>query len=161
MDLYISFDNELVGELQAKYLYERAPKGNYIIIGGSPVDFNSLELHAGQMKILQPGIDSGRIKIVADQYAMDWQPIEALKHTENALTKSNNDVVAVVASNDGTAGGVVQALEGQKLAGKVFVSGQDADLAACQRIVAGTQSMTVYKPIQPFGRGCCGSRLCC
>lgn len=159
LDLYISFDNELVGELQAKYLYDRVPQGNYILIGGSPVDFNSLELHNGQMKILQPGIDSGRIKIVADQYSMDWQPIEALKHTENALTMNNNNVVAVVASNDGTAGGVVQALEEQKLAGKVLVSGQDADLAACQRIVAGTQSMTVYKPIKPLAEAAAESAM--
>ena len=67
---------------------------------------------------------------------------------ENALTKNNNQVDAVVVSNDGTAGGAIQALAEQKLAGKVLVSGQDADMAACQRIVAGTQSMTVYKPIK-------------
>jgi D-xylose transport system substrate-binding protein len=87
---------------------------------------------------------------VADQWSKDWLPSEALSHTENALTQAQNKVVAVVASNDSTAGGVVQALEEQKLAGKVLVSGQDADLAACQRIVAGTQSMTVYKPITPL-----------
>jgi D-xylose transport system substrate-binding protein len=148
--LYISFDNEKVGELQAKYLTDHAPEGNYVLIGGSPVDFNALLFRKGQMNILQPFIDAGKIKIVADQWAADWAPIEALKHTENALIKNNDNVVAVVAPNDGTAGGVIQALLEQKLAGKVWVSGQDADLAACQRIVAGTQSMTVYKPIQPL-----------
>ena len=70
-----------------------------------------------------------------------------MKHTENALTQANNNVVAVVVSNDGTAGGAIQALQEQRLAGKVLVSGQDAELAGLQRIVAGTQSMTVYKPI--------------
>lgn len=145
--LYISFDNEKVGEMQAKYLLERAPKGNYILIGGAPTDNNAKMLRAGQMKVLQPAMDRGDIKIVADQWAKDWLAEEALKHTENALTQNRDDVVAVVASNDSTAGGVVQALSGKGLAGKVLVSGQDADLAALQRVVAGTQSMTVYKPV--------------
>lgn len=146
-DLYISFDNEKVGELQAKYLLDRAPKGNYILIGGAPTDNNAKMFRAGQMKVLQPAIDRGDIKVVADQWAKDWLAEEALKHTENALTQNKNDVVAVVASNDATAGGSVRALENQGLAGKVIVSGQDADLPALQRIVAGTQSMTVYKPV--------------
>ncbi len=146
-DLYVSFDNIKVGELQAEYLLARAPKGNYILIGGAPTDNNAKLFREGQMNILNPAIARGDIKIVADQWARDWQPNEALKHTENALTQANNDVKAVVASNDGTAGGAIQALQEQRLTGKVFVSGQDAELAALQRIVAGTQSMTVYKPI--------------
>lgn len=67
---------------------------------------------------------------------------------ENALTANNNKIDAVVASNDATAGGAIQALDAQGLAGKVVISGQDADLAACQRIAEGTQTMTVYKPIK-------------
>jgi D-xylose transport system substrate-binding protein len=147
VDLYLSFDNIKVGELQAKYLLDRAPKGNYILIGGAPTDNNAKMFREGQMNILQPAIDRGDIKIVADQWARDWQANEALKHTENALTQANNNVTAVVVSNDGTAGGAIQALQEQRLAGKVLVSGQDAELAGLQRIVAGTQSMTVYKPI--------------
>lgn len=146
-DLYISFDNEKVGEMQAKYLVEKAPKGNYFLIGGAQTDSNARMLREGQMKILQPFIDRGDVKIVADQWSRDWAADEALKHTEDALTINNNDVAAVVASNDGTAGGAIQALSTQKLGGKVLVSGQDADLAALQRIVAGTQTMTVYKPV--------------
>ncbi|CAN5409358.1 D-xylose ABC transporter substrate-binding protein [soil metagenome] len=146
-DLYISFDNERVGELQAKYLLDHAPNGNYILIGGAPTDNNSLLLRKGQMTVLQPAIDNRSIKVVADQWAKEWLADEALKHTENALTQNNNDVVAVVASNDGTAGGVIQALIAQKLGGKVLVSGQDAEIGALQRIVEGTQTMTVYKPI--------------
>ncbi len=147
VDLYISFDNERVGEMQAKYLVEKAPKGNYILIGGAQTDNNAQMFRRGQMRILQPLIDKGDIKIVTDQWARDWQAEEALKHTENSLTMNNNNVVAVVASNDGTAGGVVQALNTKQLSGKVFVSGQDADLAALQRIVEGSQTMTVYKPV--------------
>lgn len=150
VDLYVSFDNVKVGEMQARYLLERAPRGNYVLIGGSPTDNNAQLLREGQMKVLQPAITNGDVKVVSNQWAREWQANEALKHTENALTLSNNDIAAVVASNDGTAGGVVQALEEQKLAGKVLVSGQDADLAGVQRVVAGTQSMTVYKPIKPL-----------
>jgi D-xylose transport system substrate-binding protein len=152
LDFYISFDNVKVGELQAQYLLDHAPKGNYILIGGSPTDNNAQLLRQGQMKVLKPATDSGAVKIAADQWARDWLASEALRHTENALTQTKNNVAAVVASNDSTAGGVVQALEEQRLAGRVLVSGQDADLAACQRIVAGTQSMTVYKPIRPLAR---------
>lgn len=148
VDMYISFDNEEVGRMQARYLVEKAPKGNYLLIGGSPTDNNAKLLRDGQLQVLKPFVDSGAIKIVGDQWAKDWQSSEALKHTENALTKNDNKLVAVVASNDGTAAGAIAALSQQKLAGAVFVSGQDADLAGCQRIVEGTQSMTVYKPIK-------------
>ena len=150
LDYYISFDNVRVGELQSQYLVDRVPKGNYVLIGGAPTDYNAVLFRQGQMNILQPYLDRGDIKVVADQWAVDWQPINALKHTENALTINQNKIDAIVASNDGTAGGCIQALEEQKLAGKVIVSGQDAELAACQRILNGTQAMTVYKPIKPL-----------
>jgi D-xylose transport system substrate-binding protein len=148
VDLYVSFDNYEIGKMQASYLLQKAPKGNYIVIGGAPTDNNAHLYHDGQMEVLKPAVARGDIKIVADQWAKDWQPSEALKHTENALTRNKNDIVAIAAPNDGTAGGAISALKQQKLAGKVFVSGQDADLAACQRVVEGTQAMTVYKPIQ-------------
>lgn len=146
-DLYVSFDNERVGELQAQYLFDKQPTGNYILIGGAPTDNNATLLRKGQLKVLQSAMDSGVIKVVTDQWAKEWLAEEALKHTENALTQNNNNVVAVVVSNDGTAGGVIEALKSQGLAGKVLVSGQDAELGALQRIIAGTQTMTVYKPI--------------
>ena len=148
VDLYVSFDNLRVGEMQARYLLDRAPAGNYVLIEGAPTDNNAHLYHEGHMKVLGPAVKSGKVKIVLEQWAREWLPSEALKHTENALTQANNQVAAVVASNDGLAGGVVQALEEQGLAGKVLVSGQDADLAALQRIVEGKQTMTVYKPIK-------------
>ncbi|ABF39910.1 xylose-binding protein [Candidatus Koribacter versatilis Ellin345] len=150
VSLYVSFDNKLIGELQAKYLYARAPAGNYILIGGSPTDNNAHLIREGQMQVLSPAIKRGDIRIIADQWAKDWLPSEALRHTENALTQANNHVAAVVTSNDSTAGGAIQALGEQGLAGRVLVSGQDTDLAAAQRVVEGTQSMTVYKPIKPL-----------
>lgn len=148
LDMYVSFDAVRVGELQAADIVKRMPKGRYIWIGGAPTDNNAHLLRKGNFKILQPLIDKGDITLVAEQWAKDWQPMEALKITENALTRSGNKVDAVIAPNDGTAGGVIQALEEQKLAGKVLVSGQDGDLAGAQRVMAGTQTMTIYKPIR-------------
>ena len=106
----------------------------------------------GQMKVLQPAIDSKKIKIVGDQWAMGWSAEAALNIMENGLTANANKIDAVVASNDSTAGGAVQALAAQGLSGKVVISGQDADLAAVRRIVAGTQTMTVYKPISKLAK---------
>lgn len=147
IDFYISFDNEKVGELQAESLVKQVPKGNYFLMGGSPVDNNARLFRAGQMKVLKPYIDNGSIKVVGDQWVDAWLPENALKIMENALTANSNHIDAVVASNDATAGGAIQALSAQGLAGKVAISGQDADLAAIKRIMNGTQTMTVYKPI--------------
>jgi D-xylose transport system substrate-binding protein len=106
-------------------------------------------LRDGQMNVLKPAIDRGDIKVVSDQFAKEWKAEEALRITEDALTKTNNDIQAIVASNDGTAGGAISALPPQ-LVGKVLVTGQDAALDAVQRVVEGKQTMTIYKPIQPL-----------
>jgi D-xylose transport system substrate-binding protein len=148
IDAYVSFDNVRVGEMQAEYLVEQVPTGKYFLMGGSPTDNNAKMFREGQMNIIQPLVDSGDIEVAGDQWAKNWDANEALKIMENALTANKNDIDAVVASNDSTAGGAIQALDGQGLAGKVVISGQDADLAAVQRIAEGTQTMTVYKPIK-------------
>ncbi|WP_230198126.1 substrate-binding domain-containing protein, partial [Megasphaera massiliensis] len=123
-------------------------KGKYVYIGGSEADNNAHLFKKGAMNVLQKYIDSGDIQIVYDQWSKDWNPAAALSNMENALTANNNQIDAVVAANDGTAGGAIQALTAQGLAGKIPVSGQDAELAAAQRIIEGTQTMTVYKPIK-------------
>ncbi|WGE89226.1 D-xylose ABC transporter substrate-binding protein [Actinobacillus arthritidis] len=147
IDFYVSFDNEKVGELQAKSIIEKKPEGNYFLMGGSPVDNNAKLFRKGQMKVLQPHIDSGKIKVVGDQWVDSWLAEKALQIMENALTANKNNIDAVVASNDATAGGAIQALSAQGLAGKVAISGQDADIAGIKRIIDGSQTMTVYKPI--------------
>ena len=146
VDLYLSFDNEKVGEIQARAIAEKAPKGNYLVLKGDPADKNSDMIHAGHMKVLQPLIDKGDIKIVAVQSCDKWLRSEARRITADALQKYKVD--AIVASNDGTASGAISALEDKKLAGKVPVSGQDADLIACQYVWKGVQTVTVYKPIR-------------
>src|SRR5437870_11856870 len=149
VDLYVSHQVVKIGQVQAQYALDHAPKGNYVLIGGSPTDNNALLLRDGQMNVLKPAIASGDIKIISDQFAKEWKAEEALRITEDALTKTNNDIQAIVASNDGTAGGAISALPPQ-LVGKVLVTGQDAALDAVQRVVDGKQTMTIYKPIQPL-----------
>jgi D-xylose transport system substrate-binding protein len=147
VSFFIGVDASAVGDLQAISLSQLAPKGNYVLIGGSPSDINAKILHDAQMSILKPLVDRGDIKIVSDTWTKDWDPSEAYAHMSAAIESTKGDIAAVVASNDGTAGGAIQALEDHKLAGKVLVSGQDADLAAIIRILDGTQTMTVYKPL--------------
>src|SRR5213082_1754946 len=149
VDLYVSHQVVKIGQMQAQYALDHAPKGNYVLIGGSPTDNNALLLMEGQMNMLQPAVDKGQIKIVAKQFAREWLASEALRIMEDALTKNNNDIQAVIASNDGTAGGAISALP-PPLVGKVLVTGQDASLDAVQRVVEGKQTMTIYKPIQPL-----------
>ena len=148
LDAYISFDNKAVGEMQAAGVVKVRPKGNYYLLGGAPTDNNAKMLREGQMAVLQPLVDKGDIKIVGKQWVKDWSPSEALSIVENALTANNNKIDGIVASNDATAGGAIQALASQKLDGKVPVSGQDSDIAAVRRVIAGSQAMTVYKPLK-------------
>jgi D-xylose transport system substrate-binding protein len=150
IDLFVSHLHSTAGQMQAEYALKSAPKGNYIMIYGASTDNNAQIIQKSQMEVLKPAIDSGAIKIVAEQNAREWSPEEALKIAENALTQNQNNIVAIVASNDGTAGGASQALKSRGLTGKVVLTGMDAQIDALQRIAEGEQSMTVYKPIQPL-----------
>ncbi len=156
LDLYITFDNVKVGELQAQFLADRLPpsgKMRLVRIYGSKTDNNAKLFKEGQDNVLQPLIDAGRVEVVFENWADDWKPENAKKIANAAITKNGRGFDAILASNDGTAGGAIQALTEEGLAGKILVTGQDADLAACQRIVQGTQTMTVYKPIRLLAEG--------
>ena len=148
---YLTFDNVKVGEAQASYAVARLPKdraARIVRIYGAPTDNNAKLFKAGQDNILAPLIKAGKITVVHEDWALDWKPENAKKIMNAAVTKAGRNVDAVIVSNDGTAGGAIQALQEDGLAGKVLVTGQDADLAACQRILRGTQAMTVYKPLK-------------
>ncbi len=149
---YLSFDNVKVGELQGDYITKKVPKGTYIVLAGSPTDNNAKLFREGAMKSIQPLATKGDIKIAMDQFVKDWQPSEAQKLCEQALTANQNKVDAVLAPNDGTAGGCIQALAGQGLAGKVPITGQDAELSGAIRIVQGTQSMTIFKDTRALAK---------
>jgi len=148
---YITFDNVEVGRMEAREVFKVKPKGNYVIIKGSPSDPNADFLRAGQQEVLDAAVKKGDIKIVGDEYTEGWKPEVAQKNMEQILTKVGNKVDAVVAANDGTAGGAVAALTAKGLRG-VPVSGQDADFAALNRIALGTQTATVFKDSRELGR---------
>lgn len=150
VDLYLSFDNIRVGELQAKYLLEHLPggKGKIVRIYGAPTDNNAKMFKQGQDNILKPAIDRGDVQVIHEDWAEDWKPENAKKIVNAAITRNGHDFAAVLASNDGTASGAIQSLKEDGVAGKVLVTGQDADVASCQSIAAGLQTMTVYKPLK-------------
>jgi len=150
LDMYISFDNVKVGELQGKWLTEQVPSGKYIIMSGAPTDNNATLFKNGAMKYIQPLIDSGDIEVIAEQAVDNWLPANALAIVENALTTTGNDVDAILAPNDGTAGAASQALDAQGI--MVPITGQDSEAAAAKRIMEGKQGMTIYKDTRLLGK---------
>lgn len=155
---YLSFDNVEVGRQQALGVmkaididnWDTAGKGpvRLVQLAGSPTDNNATLFTKGQTEILKPYVDAGTIEIVAQQGVDNWDPANALKLMENILTAANNDVDAVVASNDGTALGALQAMKAQQLAGVVPISGQDATADGCNSIVKGELTVSIMKDIR-------------
>ena len=150
--LYITFDNVEVGRMQARVIFDLVPEGNYVFIKGNQADANADFLRGGQQEVLQAAIDSGAIVNVGESYTDNWDPAVAQTNMEQFLTQNNNEVDAVVASNDGMAGGVVAALAAQGLDGIVPVSGQDGDAAALNRVALGTQAVSVWKDARELGK---------
>ncbi|HEV7254320.1 MAG TPA: D-xylose ABC transporter substrate-binding protein [Mesorhizobium sp.] len=149
---YLTFDNKEVGRMQAREVFKAKPEGNYAFIKGSAADPNADFLFSGQMEVLKEAIDSGKVKNVGEAYTDGWLPANAQRNMEQILTQNNNEVDAVVASNDGTAGGAIAALEAQGLAGSVPVSGQDGDKAALNRVAQGTQTVSIWKDARELGK---------
>ncbi|MFT6987390.1 MAG: D-xylose transport system substrate-binding protein [Psychromonas sp.] len=151
VDLYLSFDNEEVGRIQARYLLEQAPKGKYIVLAGSPTDNNAKMYRAGAMELLQPEIDNKNIELLLDTTVMDWKPIEAYRLVKEELSQLSSQgnlkqLSAVLAPNDNTARGVITALAEAGLDGQqVVVTGQDGGIESSKLIVSGKQGMTVFK----------------
>jgi D-xylose transport system substrate-binding protein len=158
LNLYFTFDNVKVGELQGRFLMERlfpsgaqagGPKKRIARIYGAPTDNNARLFKEGQDKSLKPFLENGQLEIVFEDWAEDWRPENGKKIAQAAITKAGTGGLdAILASNDGTAGGAITALLEEKLTGKILVTGQDADLEACRRILRGEQTMTIYKPLK-------------
>ena len=144
VDLYVTFDQYKIGSLMGEYVARNVESGNIVVLSGDPGDPTCVPLKQGAMDAIKSKVDSGAYTIVMEQECRDWEPREALKHAENALTANDNNIAAFIAPNDGTAGGIIQALAAQGLAGSVVVTGQDAEEDAVARVIEGTQSMTVY-----------------
>ena len=141
---YVSFDNVEVGRAQARGVLAKKGSGNFVLMGGSPTDNNAHLFRQGQMEILDPLIKAGKIKVVSDQWVENWDPANAKKLMENILTATGHKFDAVVASNDGTALGAIEAMKAAGMKG-VPISGQDATEAGCNSIARGELTVTILK----------------
>jgi D-xylose transport system substrate-binding protein len=146
VDLYLSFDNEKVGSLMAESVVRQMPQGgNVVIINGARNDYNAVMLNHGMHQVLDPRVAAGKLRITAESWPESWDSDNARTRME-ALVARDRRLDAVIAGNDMLAEAVIGVLTENRL-GKVKVAGQDADLAACQRIAEGSQYATIYKPI--------------
>jgi D-xylose transport system substrate-binding protein len=148
LDYYMSFDNAKVGQLMAEYAIKVKPQGSYILLGGDKADKNAVMVKEGQMKVLEPSVKSGKIKIVYNIYIENWDNENAYHEIANYLDMSAEVPDVILASNDGMASGAIRALKERGLEKQVIVTGQDAELQACKNIAQGFQTMTVYKPFK-------------
>lgn len=142
---YVSFDNVDVGRNQAKGVLAVKDSGNFVLLGGSPTDNNAHLFRKGQMEVLEPLIKAKKITVVSDQWVENWDAANAKKLMENILTATGKKFDAVVASNDGTALGALEAMRTAGMAGKVPISGQDATEAGCNSIARGELTVTILK----------------
>ena len=150
--LYLSFDNVGVGRIMAETIFPLVPEGNYAIIKGNQADANADFLRAGMEEVIGEAVASGAIVIPGgcETYTDNWDPATAQTNMENCLVAADNDIDAVLAENDGMAGGVIAALQAQGLA--IPVSGQDGDPGALNRVALGTQTVSVWKNSSELGK---------
>ncbi len=151
VDLYISFDNYRVGELMGQAAYAAVPQGKYLFLNGPETDNNVYMIRDGYLSIIQPAIDSGDIVVMGETYISAWRDEVSYEYMSDKIGEFDFDVI--IAGNDRVAEGAINALSENRMSGDIFVTGQDAEIAACQRIVEGTQGMTVYKPIDVLAEG--------
>ncbi len=152
LDYYVSADNLKIGELQAGYVTKVKAQGNYALIGGAPFDNNSRMIYVGQMNILQPLIDKGDVKIAYMGFAKQWSSDEGYRLAIKSLDSTANKINAMLCGNDAMALGAIRALKERGLDGQVAVAGQDADLPNIREIIAGNQTVTVFKKIRTMAQ---------
>jgi len=142
-DLLIETDQLEIGRIMGRYIFNNVPSGNLVFLMGDAGDDTVYPMRDGTMEIIKPRLDNGTYKIVMEQFVVDWVNANALRLMEQALTANGNNIQGVIAQNDGIAGAAIQAMAAQGLAGKVPVTGQDAENDAIKRIIDGTQGMTI------------------
>lgn len=151
VDLYISFDNVKVGRLMAQALVDARPRAQMLIVNGAASDHNSYMLNQGFHEILDTLIEAKKLRIVEEKWLKTWSSEEAVLALTDFLA-AKNTFNGLIAANDFLADAMIRVLSERQLLDKVSVVGHDADLSACQRVVEGTQLMTVYKPIDQLAR---------
>jgi D-xylose transport system substrate-binding protein len=144
---YISFDNEKVGEIQAQYALNKVPSGNFVLINGPVSDYNGILFRQGQLKVLDPYIKSGKVKILLDHVLSDWSEMEAMMKVSETFSGNVTQPDVIIAANDALANGAILSLHKDVL-GKVLITGQDADVVGLKNVISGNQTMTVYKSIK-------------
>ena len=148
LDYYVSFDNERIGELQGEALVAKleadGATGGILMLNGSPTDANAPDFKAGAHTL----IDASGFEVLAEFDTPDWSPDKAQEWVAGQITQYDGQFSAVYAANDGTAGGAIAALKAANVSPMPIVTGQDAELTAIQRIVAGDQYATIYKPMR-------------
>lgn len=149
--VYISYNNEKVGELQAQYALDKIPKGKFLLLNGPVTDNNAILFRNGQLKVLKKSMEEGKIKLVGDLVMADWGEIGALMKIDEFMSSGKQQPDAIIAANDALANGSIDALK-PELKGKILITGQDADLNSMRNIIAGYQAMTIYKPIKPLAQ---------
>lgn len=154
VNYYISFDNVEVGKLQAQSLIDKLnaegiQNPTIVMINGSPTDNNASLFKQGAHSVFDPLVQAGKLTIAKEYDTPDWSPDQAQNEMQQALTALGNKVDGVYCANDGTASGAIAAMKTAGLSPLPPVTGQDAELAAIQRILVGEQYMTVYKAIKP------------
>lgn len=151
LDYFVTFDSEQIGKKMAENVIRLKPSGDYILIGGDKTDKNAILVKQGQLSVIDDLVKSGKIKIPYNGYTEDWSGENAYTELKTILKLSGVEPSVILCSNDGMADGCINALNEFGMKGKVLITGQDADLKACQHIVDGSQTMTVYKPFKKQG----------
>ena len=147
LDAYVSYDNEMVGQVMAIYTTIRFKKGNIAYIGGPKSDMNSYSIKKGLMQILSPYIKNNSMHLVCDTFTANWSSIDS-KSIMNSYLIKNACPDAIYTANDELAKGVIEVLDQKGLSGKIYVTGQDAELQACRNLVSGKQTLTLFKPVR-------------
>ena len=148
LDYYVTTNSTRVGELQASYLTSLKPKGNYALICGSKYDDNSMKLFLGQMHILQPFMEQGKIRLVYSEFTNNWSPEEGIIHTLKILEQTGDSLTAIIAGSDAISIGMLKVLKEKGLAGKVMVAAQDCEISSIQEIISGNQTCDILKPLK-------------
>lgn len=146
VDAFVSYNSEKVGAMQASYMLEKVPQGKYMLINGPETDFNAQLFYKGQMKILGSLIEEGQIELLADKKFPNWSQLACFDFFREYFTQNLDTPNVIISANDALASSIIDALPAG-LAGEILITGQDADMQGIQQILAGNQTMTIYKPI--------------
>jgi D-xylose transport system substrate-binding protein len=145
---YVSFNSERVGEMMAEHALKYKPKGNFVIINGPLTDNNAKLVRRGIENSLKKSVESGDVKIIMEKNCDAWYALNAMMMMDEFISTNKEPIDAVLCGSDGLAIGVIDAFKAAQKKLPSVVTGQDASLESCRNIIAGSQSLTIYKSIK-------------